>query len=129
VLRVLGFNNIDSIQAFPALRSLVIEDQIRLERVRFSSSNKHIRSFSIHNCKTLRGLEGLEYLTNLMSISIGMTALDIDSILQQRFAASLQMFSFFTRGQKTNAEIRKKLDARGYRECSSSDVANLPATP
>jgi protein phosphatase 1 regulatory subunit 7 len=116
VVRVLGFNNIDSIEALPSLRTLVIEDQIRLERVRFAVSNKNIHSFRIFNCKKLRALDGIENLTELRSIKIGMTALDFDSLLRQNLAASLKTFAFHTGKGKENATIKKKLDALGYRE-------------
>ena len=116
VLRVLGFNNIDSIEAFPSLRLLAIEDQIRLENVRFTQANRQIQSFRIFNCKTLRELEGLDYLTELESIRIGTTALNVESILKQRLASSLKVFAFSTGKTKENATIRKKLDSLGYHE-------------
>ncbi len=76
-----------------------------------------MQSVRIFNCKTLRNLEGLEYLANLKSIRIGMTAIQIDSILQQRLSASLRTFAFYTGKKKKNAEVRAKLDAIGYQEC------------
>ena len=51
ILRVLGFNNIESVDSFPSLRSLAIEDQIRLESIRFSPSNRNLESLRIFNCK------------------------------------------------------------------------------
>src|SRR2546429_3783652 len=116
ILRVLGFNNIDSIESLPSLRLLAIEDQIRLESVHFTQANQNIQSFRIFNCKTLRNLEGLDYLTELKSIRIGMTALDVESLLKQRLAASLKVFAFYTGKTKQNAKIRMKLDSLGYRE-------------
>lgn len=116
ILRVMGFDNLDSITAFPSLRWLVVEDQIRLERVRFTPNNHRIQSVRIFNCKTLRTLEGLENLIELKSVRIGMTALEIDSILEQRLSSSLKTFAFHTGKVKANAEARNKLDALGYRE-------------
>ena len=116
ILRVMGFDNLDSIVGFPSLRSLAIEDQIRLSSIRFTAPNKNIQSFRIFNCKTLRTLEGLENLTELKSIRIGTTALDVDSILGQRLPSSLKTFAFFTGKTKENERIRKKLDALGYSE-------------
>jgi protein phosphatase 1 regulatory subunit 7 len=116
ILRVLGFNNVDSINGFPSLRSLTIEDQIRLEKIRFTPSNRNLESLRIFNCKSLRGLNGLEHLGQLKSIRIGETKLRIDSILEQKLAASLELFAFYTGRLKENAAIRKKLDALGYRE-------------
>jgi hypothetical protein len=116
ILRVMGFDNFDSIAAFPSLRKLAIEDQIRLEQVRFSPANKNLQSFGIFNCRTLQTLEGLDHLTDLKSIRIGMTALDVDSVLKQHLAASLKTFAFHTGKVKQNEIIRKKLDALGYRE-------------
>ena len=116
ILRVLGLNNIESIDGFPALRSLVIEDQIRLENMRFIPSNRNLESLRIFNCNSLHGLNGLEHLGQLKSIRIGKTKLRIDSILEQQLAASLEVFAFYTGRLKENAAIRKKLDALGYRE-------------
>jgi protein phosphatase 1 regulatory subunit 7 len=116
ILRVMGFDNLDSIATFPSLRSFAIEDQIRLSNIRFTASNKSIQSFKVFNCKTLRTLEGLENLTELKSIRIGTTALDVDSILGQRLPGSLKTFAFFTGKTKENERIRKNLDALGYSE-------------
>jgi protein phosphatase 1 regulatory subunit 7 len=116
ILRVLGFRNIDSVENFPSLRSLVIEDQVRLENIRFTPSNRNLHSLRIFNCKNLQGLNGLAQLGQLQSIRIGMTRIAIDSILEQPLAASLKVFSFHTGREKENAAVRSKLDARGYRE-------------
>jgi hypothetical protein len=52
----------------------------------------------------------------LKSIEIRKTGLSIDSILEQKLSASLEVFAFYAGGLKQNAAIRKKLDALGYRE-------------
>lgn len=122
ILRVLGFSNVDSIEAFPSLRTLAIEDQIRLENVRFSQANRHVQSVRIFNCKTLQRLEGLGHLAELKSIRIGTTALDVDPILKQRLSDSLKVFAFYTGRTKENATIRKRLDALGYRECEERNL-------
>ena len=116
VLRVLGFSNLENLNAFPSLRSLAIEDQIRLEKISFTAASQNIQSVRIFNCKTLRDLEGLNHLTNLKSIQIGMTAVEIDSVLQQRLPASLKTFGFYTGKKKENARARARLDAIGYQE-------------
>ena len=56
IIRVLGFCSIDSIGAFPSLRSLAIEDQLHLEKISFTDSNRNIESFRVFNCKNLRDL-------------------------------------------------------------------------
>lgn len=95
---------------------MAIENQIRLEGICFTSSNKSIQSFRIFNCKTLHSLKGLEHLTELKSIRIGTTSLNVDSILNQCLATSLKVFAFYTGKSKENAKIREKLNALGYRE-------------
>jgi protein phosphatase 1 regulatory subunit 7 len=116
ILRVLGFCNLENLNAFPSLRSLAIEDQIRLEKISFTPASQNIQSVRFFNCKTLRDLEGLNYLTILKSIHIGMTAIEIDSVLQKRLPASLKTFGFYTGKKKENAKARAKLDAIGYQE-------------
>ncbi len=116
VSRVLGFNNFDSIEAFPSLRMLAIENQIRLESIRFAETNRRVQSFRISNCKTLRRIEGLDQLTELKSMGIAKTALNIEFLLKQRLADSLTVFAFYTGKAKENAAIRRRLDALGYRE-------------
>jgi protein phosphatase 1 regulatory subunit 7 len=116
ILRVLGFSSLDNLNAFPSLRSLVIEDQIRLEKIDFTAASQNIQSIGIFNCKKLRNLEGLNHLANLKSIRIGMTAIEMDSILQQRLPAPLKTFGFYTGKKKENAMARAKLDAMGYQE-------------
>jgi len=124
IIRVMGFGDVDSIDAIPSLRSLKIEDQIRLKCIRFTSANKKIQSLSLFNCKALQALEGLENLTELKSIRIGVTALKVDSILEQNLPGSLKTFAFYTGIAKENERIRKKLEARGYSE-STFDAASL----
>jgi protein phosphatase 1 regulatory subunit 7 len=114
VLRVLGFNNLDSIEAFPSLRMLAVEDQSRLESIRFTETNRRVQSFRISNCKTLRRIEGLDQLTELKSIGIAKTALDIELLLKQRLPDLLKVFAFYTGKAKENAAIRRRLDALGY---------------
>ncbi len=116
VLRVLGFNNLQNLNDFPSLRSIAVEDQIRLEKINFTAANENIQSIRILNCKTLKGLEGLNYLKNLRSVLIGTTAIEIDSILQQRLPTSLKAFGFYTGKKDANAKARAKLDAAGYQD-------------
>jgi protein phosphatase 1 regulatory subunit 7 len=114
ILRVRGLNSIDSISAFPSLRLFAIEDQIRLKSIRFTPLNNNLQSLRIINCKKLHTVEGLGYLLELKSIRIGMTALDIKSILEQRLAASLKTFTFHTGKVKENEMIRNNLNGLGY---------------
>ncbi|HVU07429.1 MAG TPA: hypothetical protein VHG89_02670 [Verrucomicrobiae bacterium] len=116
IIRVMGFCGLDSISAFPSLRSLAVEDQLRLEKIRFTQASQNIQTIRIFNCKNLVYLEGLNFLTNLKLIHIGMTAIEIDSILQQCLPSSLKAFGFYTGKKKENAIARAKLDAHGYQE-------------
>lgn len=118
IIRVMGFTNFDSIVGFPSLRSLKIEDQIRLEKLLFTELNGKIKSVRIWNCKKLKILKGLEHLNELQSLWIGQTELEVDEILQQRLSPSLKEFAFGSNTRKKSEEISKKLAALGYlRRC------------
>jgi hypothetical protein len=116
IIRVMGFSNFESLGTFPSLRSLKIEDQIRVEKIIFTASNKNLESLRISNCKNLHNLVGLNYLTKLNEIFIFETMLNVDSIIQQQLPPSLKIFRFFTGKIKEDKEVRKKLDALGYLE-------------
>jgi hypothetical protein len=114
--RVMGFASLKNLDAFPSLRSLIIDDQIRLGKISFTAANKKLERLHIYNCKILRSLEGMHHLASLNKIFISKTALNIDSLIRQRLPSSLKIFGFYTGKVKENKEARQRLDALGYRE-------------
>jgi hypothetical protein len=127
IIRVKGLSTIDSIAMLPALRSLIVEHQIRLENVHFTESNKKLETLRFVNCKNMRMLKGLSHLAEMRAFTIGLTALNIDSLLEQRLPTSLKIFAFYNNKSRDNALIRKKLDALGYQEREERKPANKPA--
>lgn len=116
IVRVRGFNSLGSLESFPSLRELVIEDQIQLAEIVVTSECKCLERIHLLNCKTLRDLRGLKNAVNLKHLRIGRTALSISSLLSEGLPDSLEVFGFYTGKQAENREIRRKLDSLGYAE-------------
>lgn len=116
VIRVRGLAELAGLDRFPGLRSLAVEDQIRIERLSFTPANSELLDLRIFNCKTLRELSGLEHLGQLRQFRVGRTALDPDQLLAWRMPTTLEVCAVYTGKERENRRIRKALDARGYRE-------------
>jgi hypothetical protein len=117
IIRVRGFNSCAFLPNFPALSQLQIEDQIKLEEIVFDESNVSLANVWIYNCKTLKRIDGLEKLIHLAHLRISRTAVDLDEILEMQMPDSLDVFALETLSStKKDRDIRKTLDARGYRE-------------
>ena len=120
ILRVRGLNNLHNINKFTKLERLVIEDQIKLEGITFTKGNCNIKDLRIYNCKNLKEINGMKYLSNLNKVFISTTMLDPDQFLSNNFPKSLNIFALYTGKSKKDKEIRKVLDGNGYRENSWS---------
>lgn len=118
VIRVRGLAELDGLGRFPMLRSLAVEDQIRIEQLTFTAANCGLLDLRLFNCKTLRELSGLEHLRQLRQFRVGRTALDPDQLLAWRMPTTLEVCAIYSGKERDNRRIRKALDARGYREYS-----------
>jgi protein phosphatase 1 regulatory subunit 7 len=114
VIRVRGLEQIETLASFPMLRSLNIDDQIRIRSLAFGASNDQLRSLWINNCKTLQSIEGIEHLKNLKRLDLIRTAIDIDWLLAQPLPPSLKSLRFYSGKPRLDREIRARLDALGY---------------
>ena len=113
IIRVRGLSELDP-GAFPDLRSLQIEDQIRLEEIDFTESNSKLEELKIVNCKGLHTLKGLANLKQLSKLLISRTQIDVDSLLSLGLPNKLKQFGFYGLRESADRAIRDKLDALGY---------------
>lgn len=113
---VRGFAHLDNLPHYPALRRLLVADQIRLEQLNFAPGNERLESVRIANCKKLARLDGLGCLTALRELRLAGTALDVGALLARPLPPGLEAFAVYTGSGRKNEAIRKQLDVLGYRE-------------
>lgn len=115
---VRGFNDLSCISKFNNLKTLHIEDNIKLNKIQFDKEFRYLIDLKILNCKTLDSLVGLEKLTSLNHLRIYKTNLDFNKIISQKLAPSLKVFAFYTNKKKIDDEIKLTLKNIGYTEFS-----------
>lgn len=118
ILRVRGLNSLDNLNKFAGLERLVIEDQIKLEKIDFSKNNSNIKDLRIYNCKNLKKINGINFLSSLHELFISITMVEPEQFLTNKFPTSLNIFAFYTGKSKKDKEIQKTLNTVGYRENS-----------
>lgn len=120
VLRVRGLAEID-LSAFPQLQVLRIEDQLQLRSLELNTGTL-IRWLSIWNCKNLSNLLGLSQAVALNSLSLGKTALEPDSVLDNA-PSSLKCLVISGFGRRRNEELENRIRSKGYTtEISEPDI-------
>lgn len=67
IVRVRGFHDLSNITAFKGLKSLQIEDQIKLEEIQIDQEMRVLEELSIRNCKGLTSLTGLDRMPHCAS--------------------------------------------------------------
>jgi protein phosphatase 1 regulatory subunit 7 len=115
IIRVQGFCRFTP-SAFPRLRELRIEDQIKLSSLEFSTPGAPLERFHVFNCKGLDSLTGLRSLSHLSELRISRTAIDCQQLIALGLPADLRIFGFYTGSVRKNREIRGQLDKLGYKE-------------
>ncbi|WP_391574945.1 hypothetical protein [Cohnella sp.] len=120
ICRVRGFHDLTNITSFRALTSLVIEDQIQLNEIRFDREMKALEELSISNCKGLTGLTGMKQLSSMRKLRIFKTAIDFDCFIHQNLPSSLSIVEFATAKSKVDQEIQNSLLKLGFQKWSSS---------
>ncbi|RKR81174.1 hypothetical protein BDD43_1318 [Mucilaginibacter gracilis] len=108
-----GLNELNNLDRFSKLKSLHIEDQIRLSRLDFDNVINELTDIKILNCKTFSAVTGLEKLPALSHMRIYGTAIDFESFVKQEFPKSLEILAFYT-GKKIDKEIKLRLETMGY---------------
>jgi hypothetical protein len=113
IIRVRGLEELGDLGRFPNLERFWMEDQIKVNQVRFRN-NASLNEIKIFNCKTLRGICGLETLCSLEHLRIIQTAIDYREFINTEFPSTLTCFAFYTNKVRVDDEISKDLESRGY---------------
>ncbi len=113
LVRVQGLADLGDLSRFPALESFEIEDQIRIERLAFSSDHAQLRTLRIVNCKSLHEVVGLPALSHLELLVIYKTALSADALLALALPPRVKTLSLCTGKNKEDDRIQETLRARG----------------
>ncbi|WP_406683416.1 hypothetical protein N1F78_12105 [Seonamhaeicola sp. MEBiC1930] len=111
---VRGFNDLSNISNFSKLKKLFIQDNIKLEKIKFYEKSESLKSLIISNCKTLNELTGLDKLTNLETLTIYKTNIDFDNFFNSELPKSLKTLIFGTSKIKTDKIIKEKILEKGY---------------
>ncbi len=96
VIRVRGVSELIT-GNFPRLKSLRIEDQIRLTELSFGSKSRDLQSIFIGNCKELTSLKGLCKLSSLERLRVFQTSVDFDRLVSEGLPPDLSEFAFYSR--------------------------------
>jgi protein phosphatase 1 regulatory subunit 7 len=109
-----GLNDLSNIGNFRKLKTLRIEDQIRLSHIDFDRELPELSDLKILNCKTLSLISGLENLPALNQFRVYKTSIDFEQFVQQPLPNSLQVLAFYTTRNKVDAQIKERLKIMGY---------------
>lgn len=119
IVRVRGLEKLGNIGRFKKLEEFSVKDQIRLGEIKFDE-NGWLKFITIINCKTLRGIQGLDLLKALKHIRIFETSIDYEEFVSQNLPDSIEILAFYTAKKKRDEEIKIDLKSRGYSECNRS---------
>lgn len=114
LIRVRGFAGFAALNAWQALKTLEIEDEVRIEHLSFASELENLSYLGIANCKGLRRLDGLATLPALTHLRLAQTAIDFDALCQSGLPASLRQFAFHTFRKRQDDAIHAKIASMGY---------------
>lgn len=120
IVRVRGLSELDALDRFPALMALTVDHQIQLKHLDLTRANARLKRLRLFDCKTLQAVSGLEHLSELEEIRIGLTAIEAAQFLATRFPPSLKVCTFYTGKRREDRQMREALDARGYAEFSAA---------
>lgn len=116
IIRVRGLEDLGSLERFPALRSLQVEDQLKMREI--SVLGPHLHELRVENCKNLEQIIGLSEQKELVRFHAHKTQLDLDALMQFEWPSSLEVLALYSTNTKWNKQARQKLDKLGYREFS-----------
>lgn len=114
IVQVRGFNDLGDLSRFSQLKKLVVENQIQLRELNFSTAFPHLEALSVLDCKTFDTLMGLTNLPALASLILYNTRIEFDQFIEQEFPVTLKHLGFYTRKSKADVIIKEELNKRGY---------------
>lgn len=114
IIRIRSLETIGDLARFPKLERLYVEDQLKINTISFSDTQKKLQHIHLHNCKNLLSLEGLEKLPSLQSIDCVRTKIDIDELLNNEFSETLTNIRLANSNRKLEEQITTKINAAGY---------------
>lgn len=114
IIRVRGFETLGSLERFPALRFLQVEDQLQMREL--SVLGPRLHEVRVLNCKNLEQIVGLSKQEELVRFCAYKTRLDLDALVQFDWPSSLEVLALYSGNEKWNKQARQELDKRGYRE-------------
>lgn len=114
VVRIRELDNLGDFSRFPRLKSLRVEDQIKLHSISFQTHD--LTELWIVNCKSLKVLTGLENLQKIKHIHCAQTSLDYEALSELNWSKSLKALSLYSGSEKRDAALLRKLKAKGYKQ-------------
>ena len=109
---VRSLGSIGDLARFPALRELIVEDQLQV--IEIDLAGAPIERLRVSNCKKLAALRGLDALTSLEWFHASQTTLDLDSLRDRAWPATTHSVGLFSGSLKWNEATKAALAARGY---------------
>ncbi|AYL96245.1 hypothetical protein [Mucilaginibacter celer] len=109
-----GLNNLENIGRFHKLKTLLVEDQIRLPKIHFDKELNNLTDIKVLNCKTLTSLTGLENLPALHQLRVSRTNIIFERFIQQPLPSKLKILAFYTSKNKVDSQLKLQLKELGY---------------
>ena len=114
LIRVRGFAGFAKLNAWRSLKTLEIEDQVRIESLSFAADMTNLNYLRVANCKGLGQLRGLVTLPALTHLRLAQTALDFETLCQEGLPQSLRQFAFYTFRTRQDEAIQAKIASMGF---------------
>jgi protein phosphatase 1 regulatory subunit 7 len=109
-----GLNDLENISRFHKLKTLLVQDHIRLPKIHFDKGLAKLTDIKVLNCKTLASLTGLENLPELQQLRVYKTDIDFEKFIKQPLPSKLKILAFYTAKNKVDLEVKSRLKELGY---------------
>ena len=116
-LRELAFTQVRELcelgdmQRFSSLERLLMQDQQKVEALRFGPGNRSLEHVFLDNCRSIRTVSGLEECPKLKSLTWASSPADIETL---PLPASLTHLYLHSGKRKAEAQEKATIEARGY---------------
>jgi hypothetical protein len=108
---VRGLESVGDLGRFPALKELIVEDQLRIEEVDLSGAPLERVRFT--NCKKLAQLHGMDRLSQLEWFHVSRTALDLDGLRDRDWPTTTRSIGLFSGSRAWNDATKDMFARRG----------------